>query len=186
LTVLYGIFVAMLTACQFSPVSSAVRSLTLSPSLSLGLPSRLPIARPLEAGLHPLADLRSGCASPSWQRDPSAGCAIEEVLDRCGVPLAAASREDAATVEFLGDPMKACRPFAADGLDYRHDAAHVTIRTDFHGRDGMGVPEAAERTRTIRVAELGPAGFGCCQGGRGSLGDHLAFVLGNGGKHMDG
>ena len=54
-----------LTACRLSPVLSAVRSCALSPSLNFGLPSRLPIARPLEVGLHPPADLRSGCASPS-------------------------------------------------------------------------------------------------------------------------
>ena len=81
--------------------------------------------------------------------------------------------------------MKTCRSLTADGFDYRHDAAHVTIRTGFHSRHGAGVPEAAKRARTIRVAELDPADFGCCQGGCSSLGDHLAFVLGNGGEDMD-
>jgi hypothetical protein len=74
---------------------------------------------------------------------PSARCTIEEVLDRSCIPSAAASGEDAAPVELLGDPMHACHSLAADGFDHRHDAAHVTIRAGFHSRDSMGVPEAA-------------------------------------------
>lgn len=31
-----------------------------------------------------------------------------------------------------------------------------------------------------------PRTLACCQGGRGSLGDHLALVLGNGGEDVDG
>jgi hypothetical protein len=40
-----GILAAMLTACQLSPVSSAVLSFTLSPSLNFGRPRTLPFAR---------------------------------------------------------------------------------------------------------------------------------------------
>jgi len=61
----------------------------------------------------------------------------------------------------------------------------VIVCTGFDSRDGVGVSEAAKRARTIRVAELDPAGFGCCQGGCSSLRDHLAFVLGNGSEDMD-
>jgi hypothetical protein len=111
---------------------------------------------------------------------------MEEVLDRCCIPLAAARGEDAAPVEFRGYPMKGCRAFPANGLDYRQDAVHMRIRLGFHGRDGVGIPEAAESARTIGVAELDSPSFGYRQGGRGSLGDYLALVLGNGGEDMDG
>jgi hypothetical protein len=40
------------------------------------------------------------------------GCTIEEVFDRGCVPSAAARSKDAASVEFLGDPMKARRALA--------------------------------------------------------------------------
>jgi hypothetical protein len=44
-TVLYGIRVFLLTACQLSPVSSAAISLSRSPLLNFGLPRTLPFAR---------------------------------------------------------------------------------------------------------------------------------------------
>jgi len=79
----------------------------------------------------------------------------------------------------------ACHSFAADGLDYRQDAAQIRIRPSLHGRHRMGVPEAEERARTIRVAEIDSPGFGCCQHGRCALGDHLTLSLGDGGEDMD-
>jgi hypothetical protein len=48
--------------------------------------------------------------------------------------LAAARGEDAAPAEFRGYPMKGCRAFPANGLDYRQDAVHMRIRPGFHGR----------------------------------------------------
>ena len=107
----------------------------------------------LFAAVFPAVRCRLGSKSSAGaRRDPSANRPIEEVLDRSCIPSAAARSEDAAPVEFRGYPMKACRPFAADGFDYRQDAAHMRIRLGLHGRDGVGVPEAAERACTIRVA----------------------------------
>src|SRR5229473_1783208 len=167
----------MLTACQLAPVLSGVRSLSLSPSLYFGRPGRLPNARPVVG-----RDARIPCA----RRGLSARRTIEEILHRCCIPLAAARGEDTPPTEFRGYPMKASRSFAADRLDHRHDAGHVRIRLGLRPHDCMAIAETAERARAIRVAELDPADFGCCQGGRGSLGDHLALVLGNGGEDVDG
>ena len=89
-------------------------------------------------------------------------------------------------MEFRGYPMKGCRAFAANALDYRQDAVRCSSAPAFTATTACGVPEAAERARTIRVAELDPAGFGCCQRGRGAFGDHLALVLGDGGEDMNG
>jgi hypothetical protein len=81
------------------------------PSPILGGPRRLPSASPA-VGAFMDRDAPTMCP-----REPSAGCAIEQVFDRGCVPSAAARSKDAAPVELFGDPMQACRSFAADDLD---------------------------------------------------------------------